>query len=153
MSHIRAGAMTLMRRLQRAGRDIEPNLVVALAAAAVRDRRGPLHPRDLDQPLGDERPGERGRQRIAILVQRAGLERRQDVVAGELLACIDHVRADGAERQRALADVRELAPLPEVERDGDDLGAVLLRQPPDRHRGVEPAGIRQDNSFHSVCAP
>ena len=114
----------------------------------MRHRRGTLHPRDLDQPSGDERPGERGRQRIPVLVQRAGLERRDDVVADELFARVDHMRPDGPERQRALSDVRELAALPDVERDGDDLRAVFLRQPPDGHRGVQPPGIRHDNSFH-----
>jgi hypothetical protein len=35
------------------------------------------------------------------------------------------MRPDGPERQCALPDVRELAALPDVERDGDDLRAVL----------------------------
>jgi hypothetical protein len=54
MSHDRAGAMTLMEGSSALAEDIEPNLIVALAPASMCHRRGALHPRDLDQPAGDE---------------------------------------------------------------------------------------------------
>ena len=72
------------------------------------------------------------------------LQRRQDVVAR---------RTPRARRARARATAPsasarsrtsvELAPLPDVERHRDHLGAVLLRQPGDGDRRVEPAGIRE----------
>ena len=74
--------------------------------------------------LRDQRPAERGRQRIAILVKRAGLQRRKDVLLRELVAHVEDVRADRADRKRALADVGQLASLPEIERHGDHLGAI-----------------------------
>ena len=52
------------------GRDVEADLVVALAGAAVGDRVGALALGDLDEQLRDERPGERGGQRIGALVER-----------------------------------------------------------------------------------
>ena len=52
---------------------------------------------------------ERGGQRVAVLVQRAGLQRGQDELARELLAHVEDVGADGAERERALADVGQFA--------------------------------------------
>ncbi len=72
---------------------------------------------------------ERRGERISVLVNRARLQRGQDVVARELLARVDHVRADGADRKRPLAHVGQLLSLAEVERHGDDFGAVFLGQP------------------------
>ncbi len=72
-------------------RDIEPHLVVALARAAVGDRIGPLALGDLDQQLRDERPGERGGQRVGTLVHGVGLEMRPHEVRDESLARIDHI--------------------------------------------------------------
>ena len=95
--------------------------------------------RDLDELLRDQRPAQRRGQRISLFVHRVGLQRRQDVVAGKLLAHIQHMAADRACGHRALANLVELASLPEIERDGDHLGAVLLLQPGNGDRRVEPA--------------
>ncbi len=59
---------------------------------------------------------ERRGERIPLFVQRVGLQRGQDVVARKLLAHVQHVASDGAGRHRALANLVELAPLPEIER-------------------------------------
>ena len=106
--------------------------------------------RNLDELSCDERAAERRAHRIAVLVDRVGFERREDVVARELLADVEHVRAHGAGRQRAVAHLLELRALPQVHRDRDDLGAVFLGEPRDGDRGVEAARIRQDDSFHDV---
>ena len=151
MPQSRAGAITVSVGLSARVVDVEADLVVALAGAAVRDGRRLLDLGDLDELLRDERAAERRRQRVAVLVERVGLQRRQDVVARELLAHVEHVRADGAGRQRAVADVLELLALSEVHRDGDDLGAVLLREPGDGDRRVEPAGVRQHDPFHHAA--
>ena len=75
------------------GRDIEANLVVALARAAMRDSVGALALGDFDEELRDERSGERGRQRVGALVQRVGLQVRPHEVGDEALAGIDDVGA------------------------------------------------------------
>jgi hypothetical protein len=72
-------------------RDVEADLVVALAGAAVGDRVGALLLGDLDQKLGEQRPGEGGGERVGALVHRAGLERAPDVLRDERLAPVDHV--------------------------------------------------------------
>ena len=138
MPQLRAGASTVIDGIERADAQLEPQLVVRLAVAAVRDDGRAFHARDLDQLARDQRPAERGGERIAVLVERAGLQRGQDVLARELLAHVEDVRADRAHRERALADVGQLAPLPEIERHRDHLGVVLLGQPRDRDRRVEP---------------
>ena len=58
--------------------------------------------------------------------QRSGLQRGQDEVARELLARIETCARTAPRGQRAVAHLLELAALPEVERERDDLGAVLL---------------------------
>ena len=78
-------------------RHVEPDLVVALAGAAVGDRLGPLLLRDLDEELCDERPGEGRGERVGALVQRVRLQVRPDELVDE--------RAR-ARRRRTLASPR-----------------------------------------------
>ena len=67
---------------------------------------------------------------------------------GELVAGVDDDRLDGATVQGALThDLHVLAALAEVDRYRYDLTAGLLAYPADRHRGVQTAGIRQDDAF------
>ncbi len=128
--------------------EVESHLIVTLASAAMRDARRALDVGDLDEFLRDERPAERRRQRIPIFVQRVGLQRRQDVATRKLFAQIEHVRAHGARCQRAVAHRLELLPLSEIHRHGDDVRPVPFPEPGNRHRRVEPAGVRQDDAFH-----
>ena len=62
------------------------------------------------------------------------------------------MRTDGSDRERTLAHVGQFLALPQIERDGNDLRAVLLGQPPDRHRRVEATRICQDDTFHLVSS-
>ena len=62
-------------------RAVDPHLVVALAGAAVGDRVAAGRARVLDRELRDQRPGERGEQRVAAAVERVRPDRRQHVVA------------------------------------------------------------------------
>ncbi len=109
-----------------------------VAAAAVGDGVCVFDVGNLDQLLGDERARERRGHRRAIVEERVGLERRQHEVVRERLAQIEDVRAHGADGERAIADRFELAPLPEVHRDRDDVGVVVFLQPRNGDRGVEP---------------
>ena len=99
----------LQLRVERRDRRLDPNLVVALAGAAVGDRVAARLARVLDRELGDQRPPERREQRIAAAVERVRLDRRQHVVARELLAGVDDDRVDGPEVAR-LAGRRRPSP-------------------------------------------
>ena len=101
-----------------------------------------------DQMLDDQRPADRGHQRVAVHVQRVVQDGGQAVALGELVAGIDDDGLDRAAVQRPLAHhLHVLAALAEVNRHRHDLTAGLLAYPADRHRGVQTAGIRQDDAF------
>ena len=55
-----------------------------------------------DEVLDDERPGQRRHQRVAVHVERVGLQRRQAVLVGELVAGVDDLGLDGAAVEGAL---------------------------------------------------
>ena len=67
---------------------------------------------------------------------------------GELVLGVDDDRLDRAAVDGPLADdLHVLAALPEIDGDRDDLLAGLLADPADRYRGVQTAGIRQDDAL------
>ena len=88
------------------------------------------------------------------LVEAVGLERRHAVLVGELVAGVGDVGLDGAAVQGALADDLEVLPaLADVDRAGDDVGAGGVVDPADGHRGVEAAGVGEDDLFgHGRCS-
>ena len=118
----------------------------------MRDGRGLLDFGDLDQLLADERAAERGGHRVAVLVDGVGLEGRQDVIAREFVAQIEDVGPHRTGRERAVANLLELLPLPQVHRHRDDLGVVFLLEPGNCHRGIKPAGICQNDPFHHALS-
>ena len=135
--------------LQRIGRELEAHLVVALAGRAMGDRVGADLARDLDQPLGDQRPRDRGAEQIEAFVLGVGAEHREDEVAHEFLAQIldeDVLRLD-AEHLGLGARRLELLALAEIGGEGHDLAAVGRLQPLEDDRSVEAAGIGEDDAL------
>ena len=138
----------LQIRCQRSESDLEADLVVALAGAAVCDDAAAVLAGRGHQVLDDQRAADRRHQRVAVHVERVGLDGRQAVLVGELVAGIDHHRFDRTAVHGTLPhDLHVLAALAEVDGDGDDLAAGLLADPADGHRGVQTAGIRQDDAI------
>ena len=137
---------------ERADADLEPDLVVALAGAAVRDGVRAVPPGGGDQRLDDHRPGQRRDERVALHVERAGPQRGQAVVVGEVLAQVEHLGLDGAAGERALADLLQvLAALADVGGDGDHLGTGLLGDPADGDGGVQASGVGEDDTLGHGC--
>ncbi len=137
----------LQLRSQRLVGVLEAHLVVALAGAAVRDGGGAFLQRALHLVLGDDRPRQRGAQQVLVLVHRARLDRREDVVGQELLPQVfddDFARAglvgllDHGIEVVALADVGD---------EGDDVVVVVFLQPRNDDGGVQPSRICKDNFF------
>ena len=91
----------------------------------------------LDGQLGDQRPAQGGEQRIPQPVDGVGLDRRKDVVAGELLPGIDQHAVHRPQLERLAADHLEVLPrLPQVDRKRHHLGLVALLDPLQHHTGV-----------------
>ena len=63
----------------------------------------------------------------------------QNVVACELLACVDDVRTHGAGRERAIAHRLERTALSEIECHGNHVGPMRFQEPGHRRRGIESA--------------
>ena len=126
--------------------DLEAHLVVALARAPVRDGGGAVLLGGGDEVLDDQRPRQRGHQRVAAHVEGVRLQRGQAEVVGVLVAHVGDDGLDGAAVERALADDLEvLAALADVGRDGDHLGAGLGGDPADGDGGVEASGVGEDD--------
>ena len=66
------------------------------------------------------------RQRVLVLVEGVGHERRQAVMLGELLLGVDGHRGDGAGRLGARHDAGHVLDAAEVDEAGDHVVAVLL---------------------------
>ncbi len=67
---------------------------------------------------------ERAHQRVLLLVERVGHERRQAVVLGELLLGVDGHGVDGAGRLGALHEPGDVLDAADVDQAGDDVVAV-----------------------------
>jgi hypothetical protein len=110
--------------------------------------------RDLDLALGDQRPGDRGAQQIDTLIQGVGAEHREDIVADEFLAQVLDIDFLDAHHLGLGARRLDLFALAQVGGESDDLAAVIVLQPAQDDRGVEPARIGQhhllDRAFFDI---
>ncbi len=132
-------------RRQRLEGDVEADLIVALAGAAVRDGDGVVFAGGIDHQLGDERPAQRRGQRIFALVERAGHQGGKDETIDEQIAGIQSHGIHGSGSQRFLADAFDVLALAEIDREGDHIEVVLLADPRHHDAGVESAGIGEDD--------
>ncbi len=135
-------------RIEGVDGDVEADLVVALAGAAVGDRVGALALGDLDEELGDERPGEGRRQRVDALVEGVGLEMGPDEVRGEAVPGVDDVRARGAGRHGPTLDTLAERAATDVDCQRHHLDVVSLAQPGHGDRRVEPTRVGEDDLVH-----
>ncbi len=143
-------------RVETRDADLEANLIVALAGAAVTDVLRPTPVSLLDEVLHDDRPGHGAHERILVLVERIGLERPGDVLLDVLFAHVFHDRLDGTDIERLLTHELEiLALLAHVDRERHDIEIVVLLNPLDRNRGVQSTRIREyTNVFvHVLLGP
>ena len=135
--------------------DLEANLVVALAGAAVGDDRAAVTRAAVDQVLDDQRPRDRRDQRVPVHVQRVAGDGRQAVLVRELVAGVDHHRLDSATIDGSLTNhLHVLAALTEVDGNCHDLLTGLFTDPADGHRGVQAARVREDYALrHEGVTP
>ena len=109
------------------------------------DRIGTGQLGDLDLALGDQRPRDRGAEQILAFVKGVGAEHRIDEVAGEFLAQVFDEDLLDAEHLGLLACRRQFFALPQIGGEGHHLAVIGFLQPFQNDRGVETAGIGQND--------
>ena len=130
----------------------EANLVVALARAAVADCVRTLLERDFDNSLGDDGARKAGAEQILALIDRARLERREDIIVDELVGEVGDVELACARLDRLLFKALELFALTDIACDRDDLAAVVIFfKPRDDYGRVQTARISQNHFLYLVC--
>ena len=122
---------------------LETNLIVALAGAAVADSIRALLEGNINDALCNDRAGERGTQQV-LLVGGAGLHGRDDVVINEILGQILDVQLGSAGLESLLLQTVQLGALTDIAGNRDDLAAVMLLQPRNEYRSIQTAGVREN---------
>ena len=115
--------------IERIGGQFKAYLVVALASGAVSDGVGAGFLGDLDQPFGNQRPGNRCAQQIDAFIDGIGAEHRENEIADEFLAQIIDIDFLDAQHLGLAARRFELLALAKVGGKGHDLAFELGLQP------------------------
>ena len=124
---------------------LETDLVIALAGAAVADGVGALGDGDVSQGLGNAGTGEGGAQQV-ILILGAELQGGEDVVLHEVLLQVQDVQLGSAGLLGLLFQAVQLGALTHVAGNGDDLTVVVVfLQPGDDDGGIQAARVGQHN--------
>ena len=95
---------------------------------------------DRNHMLGKERTGQRGKERVGILVEPVGGNSKRHVFIGVFLAHIDREGSDCSHVDRLLLDGREIAfVLADIAAYGYDVEPFLHLKPFQAYRGVKTA--------------
>ena len=138
----------LQRRVDGGDGDLETNLIVALAGAAVGNGVSAELVGGTDEMLGNQRTGDGGDQRVHAFVHGVGLQGLHAVFVGEFITGIDHVGFDRTACQRALLDGFEaFAATADVEGHGHNILAGAFLQIRNGDGGVKTTGVRRDETI------
>ena len=139
----------LDRRVQGIGRQLEPDLIIALAGRPMGHGIGPGFMRNPHQMLRNQRPRDRGAKQIQPFVKCIGPEHRKDEIPHELFAHIHDVDILGLDPQqdRLLARWFKLFALAQIGSEGHDLAAIFGLQPFQDDRRIQTARIGEDDFF------
>ena len=138
--------------VQRISRKFEPHLIIALARCAMRNRIRAGFGGNFDQPLGNERTGNRCAQQIVAFIPRIGAHHRKNEIAHKFFAQIIDVDMviRHAHQHSLFACWPKLFALPQIGGEGDDFAAIFHLQPFQDDAGVESTRICEDDFFNAV---
>ena len=128
---------------------LEADLVIALAGAAMANGGAVLLVGDLHQALGDQGTGEGGTQQVLALVDGAGLHGGPDELLDELLAQVGDVELLSAALGSLLVQGLELFALTHVTGHADHVAVIVFLQPRDDNGRIQTTGVRQQNTHLS----
>jgi hypothetical protein len=137
---------------QRVIAELEADLVVAFPGRAVGHRIGPDLARDLDLPLGDQWPRNRGAEQIQPFVECIGAHHRENIVADELLLeVVDEDMFGANPHQLGLGPRRlQFLALPQVGGEGHHFALVGDLKPLQDDAGIEPARKGEHHAAQAV---
>ena len=122
---------------------LETDLIVALAGAAVGDGVGTFGNGDLGQLLADHGTGKSGAQQI-LLILGVHLQAGDDDIVHHLVGQVGHDQLACAGLQGLFLQTVQLIGLPHIAGHGNDLGiVVVLLQPGDNDGCIQTAGVGQ----------
>ncbi len=105
----------------------------------MRNRVGFFLCRNVDLSLGDQRPGNGSAEQIRALIDRVGAQHGKNIVLDEFFAQIADHHLARAGLDRLSPNRLEVFALAQVGAKRDHLAAVLLFQPAQNNRGIQPA--------------
>ena len=124
---------------------LEADLVVALAGAAVADGVRVFLLRDLRQALGDAGTGVAGAQEV-VFIDGSGLHGGDDVFVDVFVRQVQHVELGRAGLEGLFLQAFQLVRLADVAGHGDDFRIVVVfLEPGDDDGSIQSAGIGQDD--------
>ena len=126
---------------------LETNLIVALAGAAMHDGVRAFLLSDLNKTASDDRTSEGGTQQVALVVC-AGLHGRDNVIINEFLGQIHDVQLGSAGLECLLFQTVQLGSLSYVAGNSDYFTAVVFLQPRNQNGSIQSAGICQNCLFN-----
>ena len=124
---------------------LEAHLIVALAGAAVSHGGRTFAQSHFDLVLGDDRTRQRSSQQILVLVNRARLNGRKDVVGQKLLPQIFDDDFDSARRVGFLHDCIDVVALANVGNEGNHVAVIVFFQPRNDDGRIQPTRISKYN--------
>lgn len=130
------------------GAEFEADLVVAFTGGTVGDGVGVFAEGDFDHAFGDAGSGDGGAEEVLAFVDGTGLEHGEDVIAGEFLAEVADEALGGAGGGGFFFEAVEFFFLADVGAVGDDLALVLVFEPGEEDRGIQTAGVRDNDFLH-----
>lgn len=142
----------LQRRVDGGNGDLETNLVVTLAGAAVGDVGRAKLVSDLDKLLGEQRARQRGEQRVLVLVHGVCGDGLSQELIGELVAQVEHLAIENAQVKRLLLlGIQAGLLLAHVAADANDIEILLVLEPLDTYGCIKTTGICE-NDFSLLMA-
>src|SRR3954453_2095494 len=109
--------------------ELETNLIVALAGAAVREGVAAGGERDLDLLARDQRARGGRAEEVVLLVNRSGFQNGKEEGARKLFLRIDEMEVARAGAIRLLREPGRLFGLADIDGHGDDFAAVIFFEP------------------------
>ena len=129
---------------------LEAHLVVALAGGPVAYRVRPGLLGHVHLGLGNQRPGNGGAQQILPLIQGVGPEDGEDKIPGKLFPQVFDIHLGRAGGHGLDPHFVQFFPLPQISGKGHHRTLIGLHEPLENDRGIQPAGVGQDD-FVDIC--